>query len=198
MDTAAFPPPESAGRIGPNAVLQLIPVLQSRTGPILTARLMAEAGLQGPPPDHGLMPEGPAHRLHRALRQARPAEAAGILAEAGSRTADYILAHRIPGPVQTALRWMPDALAAPILSRAIARHSWTFAGSGRFTQEGTGRFSLERNPLIAGEQAAAPLCHWHVAVFERLFRTLIHPALQVRETACCACGDPACRFEVTR
>ena len=47
-----------AALIGPNAVLQLLPLID--------LRLLGEAGLAAPPSDHGLMAEEPAHRLHRA------------------------------------------------------------------------------------------------------------------------------------
>lgn len=185
-----------AGLIGPNAVLQLLEVLDRREGPRVTARLMAEAGLVGPPSGCGLMPEEPAHRLHRALRRALPDRAPDLLAEAGARTADYILAHRIPAAARAALRLMPEGLATRALSRAIARHAWTFAGSGRFAMLGPGRFELYGNPLIAGEPAPAPLCHWHAAVFARLFQRLVSDRLGARETDCAACGAASCRFVV--
>lgn len=144
------------------------------------------------------MDEGPAARLHAAVRHDLPAEAPAILAQAGRRTADYILAHRIPRPAQAVLRALPPALAAPVLTRAIAKHAWTFAGSGLFRVAGRLTFEIADNPLIRGERAPAPLCVWHAAVFERLFRTLVDDRLRAHETACCACGDPACRFELTR
>jgi divinyl protochlorophyllide a 8-vinyl-reductase len=157
VDTRAFlPEPGQGGRIGPNAVLQLIPVLQRAAGPILTARLMAEAGLQGPPSDHGLMAEAPAHALHRAVRAALPDKAPSILSEAGTRTADYILAHRIPKPAQAVLRWMPDVLATPALSKAIAKNAWAFAGSGRFTLQGRGAIRAGRQPAGRGRGRRPP------------------------------------------
>ncbi|NBZ86408.1 bacteriochlorophyll 4-vinyl reductase [Stagnihabitans tardus] len=172
--------------IGPNAVLQLLPLIE----PGFLARLGME-----PPSDHGLMPEEPAHRLHAAVRDLPQAPA--ILAEAGRRTGEYILAHRIPRPAQRLLRVLPRGMGVRILSQAIARNAWTFAGSGAFAVEAPGRFRLERNPLIKGETSARPLCHWHVAVFDRLFQSLVSPDLRFHETACAACGDPACRFELS-
>ncbi|WP_235823343.1 4-vinyl reductase [Azohydromonas sediminis] len=41
-----------------------------------------------------------------------------------------------------------------------------------------------------------PACDFYAATFERLFRALVHPRASVAETACEACGDDACRFEV--
>ncbi len=188
------------GQIGPNAVLQLVPVLDAVLGPDERARLMGRAGLGGLPADTGLMAEAPAARLHQALRRAHPDRARQIAAEAGRRTADYILAHRIPKPAQAVLRALPAALAGPILARAIAKHAWTFAGSGRFSVRSTRPlvFEIAANPITRAEHAKTPVCHWHAAVFERLFTTLVDPSLRCRETACCAAGAPACRFELTR
>jgi divinyl protochlorophyllide a 8-vinyl-reductase len=174
----------------------MVPVLRDAGGDDLVARLLDMAGIQALPSDAGLMAEGPAARLHQALRRDRPADAAQLAAQAGARTADYILAHRIPRVAQTVLRLLPRSAALPILSRAIARHAWTFAGSGQFTLIGPGLFQIAANPIVAGESAHRPLCHWHAAVFERLFRVLVDDRLRATEIACCACGDPACRFHV--
>jgi divinyl protochlorophyllide a 8-vinyl-reductase len=185
------------GLIGPNAVLQLVPVLEAHE-PGLGARLMTLAGLDALPSDQGLMPEGPAARLHGAVRRELPGAAPAILSEAGRRTADYILAHRIPPMAQRLLRALPPALAGPLLQKAIARNAWTFAGSGRFSVVAPLTFEVAANPLVAGETARSCQCHWHVAVFERLFRSLVDDRLTAQETGCCTCGDSACRFELRR
>jgi divinyl protochlorophyllide a 8-vinyl-reductase len=49
---------------------------------------------------------------------------------------------------------------------------------------------------IAGNPLAVPGCDWHCAVLETLFRRLVHKRSTVRETACCARGDPACVFVI--
>lgn len=190
---------EAAGRIGPNAVLQLLPVLEREGGAALRDRLMALAGLTAAPPDTGMMPEAPAAALHQALRRELPERAAALAWAAGLATGDYILAHRIPVRAQAVLRFLPSSWASRILARAIARNAWTFAGSGRFElcYGKPLRFLVHDNPVVRGERAAAPVCHWHRAVFERLFTELADPSIKVRETACCATGDPACVFEIT-
>jgi divinyl protochlorophyllide a 8-vinyl-reductase len=112
----------------------------------------------------------------------------------------YILANRIPRPAQGALKALPAALAGRVLAWAIAQNAWTFAGPGRF-RVATRRplvFEIAANPLVRGEVASAPVCVWHAAVFARLFAVLVHPGTRVTETACCGCGDPACRFEIGR
>jgi divinyl protochlorophyllide a 8-vinyl-reductase len=55
---------------------------------------------------------------------------------------------------------------------------------------------IRHNPLCRGLQAGAPACDYYAATFERLFQVLVHPDACVLETACEACGDDACRFEL--
>ena len=186
------------GTIGPNAVLQLIPVLRAEGGEALVTAMLAAGGMDAPPPDTAMMDEGPAARMHAAVRAHLGPRATPVLAAAGAGTAAYILTHRIPKVAQTVLRAMPGALAAPLLTRAIARNAWTFAGSGAFRVLSLRPIVLELadNPLIRGEHAPAPLCHWHVAVFDGLYGALAGPGWHARETACTARGDPACRFEI--
>ena len=190
----------AGARIGPNAVLQLLPVLEREGGAALRDRLLAAAGLKAPPSDAGMMDERPAAAMHQALRRELPDRAAVLAREAGLATGDYILAHRIPRPAQSLLRRLPVPVAAWLLTRAIAQHAWTFAGSGRFEVLSTHplSFRIVDNPVVRGELAPAPICHWHAAVFERLFTELVHPDYRVTETACCACGAEACVFELTR
>ncbi|MEX5727556.1 divinyl protochlorophyllide a 8-vinyl-reductase [Rhodovulum iodosum] len=193
-------PTGRAGRIGPNAVLQLLPVLEQAGGAALRDDMLQEAGLNEPPSDTGLMDEGPAAAMHAALRRSLPEQAPALLREAGARTGEYILAHRIPAFAQIILKILPAALSAPMLAKAIAKHSWTFAGSGAFQVVSTRPlvFELTNNPLIRGEVANAPLCVWHEAVFDTLFQTLVDKRLTTRETTCAAAGGRICRFEISR
>lgn len=186
------------GRIGPNAILQLVDVLERRGEGELLRAVLAGAGVSRPPRDAGMLPECDCAAVHQALRRLAPG-AEGLLEEAGLATGDYILANRIPKLAQGVLRVLPGDLAARVLTRAIARHSWTFAGTGEFRVEGSRPLvvSVARNPLVAGWRAETPQCIWHVAVFRRLYGRLVWPSVQVREVACCACGDPACRFEIS-
>lgn len=189
------------GRIGPNAILQFVPVLEAAKGEAETARLLALAGIITlPDPGAGLIDEGPAARLHQLVRQAMPGDAARLAQAAGEATGDYILAHRIPKPAQAVLRHLPARLSVPILSKAIAKHAWTFCGSGEFRLAACwpARFEITDNPVVRGEVSQEPLCHWHAAVFARLFDQLCGPGWQAVETTCCAQGARACRFEMRR
>ena len=186
--------------IGPNAVLQLLPLLEREGGAALRDRMLAAAGLKAAPPETGMMHEAPAALIHQALRRDLPETAARLAAEAGRATGEYILAHRIPARAQSLLRHLPAPLASWLLTRAIGQHAWTFAGSGRFEicPGRPLRLRIKDNPVVRGERAAAPVCHWHAAVFERLYRELVDPALRVREIRCCATGAEACEFLVER
>ncbi|MCU0698551.1 MAG: bacteriochlorophyll 4-vinyl reductase [Myxococcaceae bacterium] len=110
------------------------------------------------------------------------------------RTANYLLANRIPKLAQWVLKALPRRQAADVLLGAITRNAWTFSGSGRFsgTREGaTVHLAIEANPLATGP------CAWHRGVFTRLFTELVSKDARVVETACVADGDAACRFEVS-
>ncbi|MEJ8563184.1 bacteriochlorophyll 4-vinyl reductase [Yoonia sp. GPGPB17] len=188
----------TTGLIGPNAVLQLLPVLERAGGVRFRDQVMAAAGVFEAPGDDGMMPEAPAARMHQALRAIEPEMAPSLAWAAGERTAQYILAYRIPQMAQVVLKSLPAALAGPLLSRAIAKHAWTFAGSGTFRIAGPLTFEIADNPIVRGEVSDVPLCHWHCAVFETLFRTLVDPHLRCTEETCCAMGAPACRFVLRR
>lgn len=190
-----------AGRIGPNAITRVAEVLPALLGEAGTRALFDSAGLGEhlrTPPQH-MVDETDVARLHRALRQQLGhGLAAEVARSAGMRTADYLLANRIPRPVQWLLKRLPAALAARVLLQAIGRHAWTFAGSGHF-QARAGRpceVTITGNPLCRGVHSPLPACDFYAATFERLFQVLVHPSVQVRETACEARGDPACVFEL--
>ena len=188
----------AAARIGPNAVLQHLPVLDAAIGPAHRGALLHCAGVTAPPSDAGMLPEDEVARLHHAVRLFLPDRAPAIQRAAGIATGGYILAHRIPRPAQALIRALPAGAGARLLAMAIAKHAWTFAGSGRFRVAGHAPLRLEitANPLATGP-ADGPICHWHSAVFETLFGALVWPRLQVVEQSCAACGDACCRFVVT-
>ena len=184
--------------IGPNAILQLLPQIERIGGAARVAQMLAEAGVFEVPDGSHMIPEGDAARLYQVLRRDEPVLAPELAAEAGRGTADYILAHRIPKPAQWLLKALPAPLAARSLSRAITKHAWTFAGSGAFTARGPWQFEIAANPIVRGEQSDVPLCQWHAAVFEHLYRVLVHPAVSCRETCCCAMQESdICQFSIT-
>jgi divinyl protochlorophyllide a 8-vinyl-reductase len=191
------------GRIGPNAITRVAQALRVEIGDPATRAVFARAALDDrlDEPPTAMVDEAEVRRLHVVLLDAVGApRAARVARAAGALTGDYLLAHRIPGPAQAVLRRLPAVLAERMLLAAVGRHAWTFAGSGRFaaTPGSPTVVTLADNPLCRGVVSDAPSCHYHAATFERLWRALVAPDIRVVETACCACGAPACRFEFRR
>ncbi len=196
-------PGTGAARIGPNAIVRVGEALESRIGGEGMRRLFDAAGLARyvAQPPAGMVDENEVTRLHRVLRATLgEAVAARVSFEAGIRTGDYLLAHRIPAPVQWLLRLLPAAAASRVLLTAIARHAWTFAGSGTFdsTSGAHGATLRVRGcPLCRDTRSETPLCAFYAGTFERLFDTLVRRGATVTEVACEARGEPACVFRVT-
>ena len=190
------------GLIGPNAITRVAEALPGFVGSNATWALFERAGLtdylRAPP--ESMVDETEVTRLHHELRRSLGSEVAGKVAQgAGRRTADYLLAHRIPKPVQALLKRLPAPLAAQVLLSAIRRHAWTFAGSGEFSARagwGGAVLTIRHNPLCKGLSSDRPACDFYAATFERLFRVLVHAAARVSEVGCEACGDAECRFEL--
>ncbi len=185
-------------RIGPNALIQLAPILDATHGVAARRALFLENGVLDVPDGSSMIDEGPVAAIHQAMRARFPDTARPMARAAGLAVGDYILTHRIPRPAQAVLRALPAPWAARVLSRAILSHAWTFCGSGRVTAEAGPPtvFEIHDNPFVRGETSDRPLCHWHAAVFERLFSSLVHRRAQACETRCGAQGAAACRFEI--
>jgi divinyl protochlorophyllide a 8-vinyl-reductase len=193
-----------AGRIGPNAILQAMAAMADELGPAAGQGLMLRAGLQRhvEQPPQRMVDERDVQSLHRTLRtELGIARARALGREAGWRTGDYLLAHRIPPIARAVLPWLPAGWASRILLAAVEKHAWTFCGSGVFrihprTTTAPLRVSLTGCATCVDTRADEPLCDYFAATFERLFQVLVHPRTQVRELACEAMGAPACIFEI--
>jgi divinyl protochlorophyllide a 8-vinyl-reductase len=188
-------------RIGPNAILQVMAALRARHGEDVTTAIMTRAGLHSAlarPPAH-MVAERDVIALHATVRRALGADAArGVMIAAGLGTGDYLLAHRIPPVAQRLLRLLPARLASRALLTAIARHTWTFAGSGEctFTNGHPVLLEIRNCPTCRGEHSAVPQCEYYANTFARLYGALVHRNARVRETTCIANGSDACRFEI--
>ena len=75
---------EAFNLIGPNAILQLWPVLNVQLGAERARALLDQAGLHTLPDGHAMIPEADAASLHRAVRCSAPGEASIILRAARS------------------------------------------------------------------------------------------------------------------
>lgn len=192
-----------AGRIGPNAITQMKAALAMRVGVDTTRRLFAAAGIEAyvdAPPDQ-MVPESEVVRLHRVVRSTLMEPLARqIVRDAGRATADYLLRVRIPAFAQGLLRALPYRLRARLLATAIARHAWTFAGSGRLTVEHGPplQFAIEQCVLCRGVAIGTSSCDYYAATLERLFQALADRRVTVVEVECGAAAGGPCVFEVRR
>lgn len=191
----------AAPRVGPNAVTRVAEALAEEHGEQLARAVFASAGLLGwlDHPPGAMVPEADVAALHRALvAELSEAEARGIAALAGRRTAAYLLANRIPRPVQVILRLLPAAPASRLLMRAIGRHAWTFVGSGSFTVERGPPVivTITGGPLRAAGAAAPGVAAYYAACFEALFRALVHPRTSVAALRRASEATASCAFSL--
>jgi divinyl protochlorophyllide a 8-vinyl-reductase len=197
-DVHLHPVHHSEALIGPNAVLQTVAAMEAGLGKAETQAILADAQIDALPAGDAMIPEVHALRLHRWLALHQPLGSFAIAEDAGSRTADYIIAHRIPKAATWLLRRLPARIAAPLLMAAIRKHAWTFIGAGAFAVDSAWRFSIDRS--AAGDVVLPPdsLFHWYAAVFARLYRQLVAPDCICR-FAPAASGHPlARRFTISR
>lgn len=159
--------------IGPNAVLQAVAVMEDRLGQAETRAILADARIAALPSGEHMIPEIEALRLHRWLALHDPLGSYVIAAEAGARTADYIIANRIPQPAVWLLRRLPAMLAAPLLMAAIGKHAWTFIGAGAFAAQGAWSFTIDRTAANGPVLRPHSLFYWYAAVFTQLYQQLV-------------------------
>lgn len=170
-----LPRRRSEALIGPNAVLQTVAVMEERLGHTETAAILADAQIAPLPSGAHMIPETEALRLHRWLALHDPMGALVIAEEAGARTADYIVARRIPRAAGWLLRCLPARAAAPLLMAAIRKHAWTFVGAGAFAAADAWHFTIDRSVARDSLPPSESLFTWYAAVFTRLYRELVAP-----------------------
>lgn len=185
----------SAGQIGPNAVVQLANAMRAESGAKAAERLFRRAGhadlLSNPPT--AMMDECIPAKLFAQLWQDEPGQAAAIAAEAGRRTADYVISNRIPQTAKLAMGLMPRRLAAYMLLSAICRNAWTFAGSGACA------VSMSPQPLISitDNPLRMPECVWHTAVLKQMFRRLVSVCADVQHSTTHSDGTCINHFKIS-
>ena len=193
----------AAGRVGPNAAIQLLrrPAARRRPGDCSAHPRDGGRARLGRPPARrhgrraagGCAPSGD-------TRDSRFADALAVLTEAGSRTGDYLLANRIPVWARAILKALPAAVSSRLLARAIAAHAWTFVGSGRFVCNPgeASNFEIWSNPFCAGERSDAPTCVLACGgVRAALSGSRIAESEGGRNPLQCR-GDACCRFALNR
>lgn len=190
----------SVARIGPNAIIRIAEAMAASTGADTCRAVFAQSGLAHylAAPPREMVAETEVIRLHGALHEVlRPEDASLVSRDAGRRTGDYLLAHRIPKFAQIFIKALPRALAYRVLVGAMTRNAWTFVGSGTIRVSSWSPVTLEiRNSPLARNGWAS--CSYYAGCFERLYQVLIGEDIEVKETCCQARGADCCRFAAGR
>jgi divinyl protochlorophyllide a 8-vinyl-reductase len=191
-----------AARIGPNTIIQLAHVLRDRYGEYLAGSLLFEStGYAMTALPGAMVDEREAQAFVRTvMTQLGERPGADVLREAGLRTADYLMANRIPRPAQWVMKALPARAGLSLLLKAMRANAWTFAGSGAFsvrTHAQGADLTFHACAMCRDMRADGPVCDFYAGTFEHLIRTLVAPRAQVTEVECQAQGGHCCRFEVT-
>jgi divinyl protochlorophyllide a 8-vinyl-reductase len=200
--TAALAPSVPMARIGPNVIIQVAAAARAQIGERFADALVRDAT---PYSLHELPGEMIDQREAQAIVRELVArigarDAVPVLREAGERTAEYLLANRIPRVAQWVMRALPRRMGLSVLLRAMSANAWTFAGSGAFRVvpfRPWPRLEFGSCAMCAGMHEDEPMCHFYGGTFEQLIRRLIAPAATVREVECMAQGGHRCRFELS-
>jgi divinyl protochlorophyllide a 8-vinyl-reductase len=190
-----------SGKIGPNSIIQTVRALQDFYGQKKAVEILEQGG-QGHVLTRELnemIDEQDFIALAKMLySQLGVDDTLPLLRRSGNLTGEYVLANRIPKPVQRLIKFLPLPLRLKVLLTAIGKSSWTFAGSGTYS------FITRPRPLITinnsiikqAVQAKKPVCSYYTGAFETLIKTLVSPRAVIEEVECLAGGSDKCRFVV--
>lgn len=191
-----------SARMGPNSITQVARALVDLHGAAMQHAIFQRAGLADllDDPPQTPVPVNQVASLHRSLvLHLGETQAEAVCRLAGERTAEYLLAHRIPRAVQWVLRHLPPAWAARLLLRAIRRNAWTFLGRGLFFAE-PGRPAVIRfvgAPLCNGPALSEPGSCYYQATFATLFHALVSPRTHIVHSRCSQCHGRVCEYRLT-
>ena len=159
-------------KIGPNALIQTVRALYVFYDTDDVAAMLG---------DHAyLLSDEPAHMVNerefaalgeRLVDVLGTAQTTDILHLSGRYTADYLLAHRIPGFFQSIVHALPHRSGLRLLLLAIRQHTWAFIGSGQLD------YRIGQKPFIDITVYEMPTAAsgFYGGTFERLFQHLIAP-----------------------
>ncbi len=187
-------------RIGPNAIIQTVEALKELYGVPYTLEVL-QRGQQAHWIDNlptTMVEERVFLTLAEALvGQIGSDEARRVLWRCGERTAQYLLANRIPGPFQQLVKMIPRQAGFTLLLFAISKSAWTFVGSGTFHFVGGAQpVILIANP--ARECIVLPeVCGFYGGTFEGILRSLLGEQTRVVPASCGERWDCRCAYTVT-
>lgn len=181
-------------RMGPNAIIQTVLALHDRFGEPQARTLLVQSG-QSQWAAHlpeEMIDEAAFHTLVQALvAQVGAEQTAQILHDAGQRTADYLLAHRIPRFFQRLVRMLPRRVGLWLLLQAITQHAWTFVGSGQF------RFRVSQQPTLQLRityPSVPVVASFYGGTFTRLIHALIDQRAMVSASTSQDTGSIDCLY----
>ena len=185
----------AAHTIGPNAIVQTIGALTERYGELEAAAVLTEAaiGYTVERVPRTLVDERAFARLAQAvIARYGETEARIVFEESGRRTAEYVLANRLPKAIQTLIRSLPAPAGTWLLLRAIGSNASTFGASGTYA------FELRPNVRIRVANPAfvhvPGVCRYYAGAFTRLLQSLVDARLTLVEETCEREGNAACTF----
>ncbi len=189
-------------RIGPNSIIQTVAALREQYDSAMVDAWLRQTGradLLAAMPGH-MLPESEFGAMMADLRDwLGMAAAKRVLERSGDLTAEYVATNRVPAPIRRILPLLPPGLGLRIFLPAIARHAWTFAGSGRFgyTFHPACQLTLADSVEARGVHADEPVCSYYQAAFQGLLQRVVSRRIAVREVACRAAGAEQCVFAVS-
>jgi|APMI01.1.fsa_nt_gi divinyl protochlorophyllide a 8-vinyl-reductase len=198
-------PRVDAARIGPNAIIQVARVLSERFGDDVAEALLREhtSYSLATLPQHMVPEDEPLALTCGVLSRFGEARATLLLHEAGQRTGDYLMAHRIPRFAQRLIRLLPRRAGLAVLLKSMRAHAWTFAGSGTFSVHTPAHgapleveLRFHACAMCRGVSTDGPVCAFYAGTFERLVTALVSRTARVLEVECQAQGGSCCRFVI--
>jgi divinyl protochlorophyllide a 8-vinyl-reductase len=191
-----------ASRIGPNTIIDLAHVLRNRYGEDLAGSLLFDSTGYALTALPGAMVDEREAQTFVRLVMTQLGERTGtrVLHEAGHRTAEYLMTHRIPKATLWVMRALPARAGLSLLLKAVQANAWTFVGSGELSVQSHARgadLTFHACAMCRDLRSDRPVCDFYAGTFEHLVRTLVAPRARVMEVECQAQGGHCCRFEVT-
>lgn len=184
--------------IGPHAVIHLAEAMRDRIGENATMDVLANARIAELPTGTTMIREVEALRLHRWLAMREPINCFEITTDAARRTADYIIANRIPHMAVRLLQLLPVRLSAYLLMSAIGHHAWTFVGAGRFQPCRAWAFEIDRSEADDPVFLPESLFNWYAKVFEHMYRRLVSPDCRCRFQGPISSVSQVHKYRITR
>lgn len=189
--------------IGPNSIIQTLAALRERFGEERMRELLsgcASTRWIDEPPDATIDETAFREMVDALNRRLGMDELHDTMLRSGRRTAEYVLAHRLPPAVGWLVKFLRKGPGPMLLLQAIALNARTFGESGSYRFGTRPVLHVEvANPVLCSTPAlAAAVCRYYRGAFERLFEVLIDPSTILVQERCQADGAPACVYRITK